>query len=95
MALQRFADIKHFYIPLENGDGEIVATVPGENPYDLGPLANWGAVMGPGLGWLLPWRAIRRGMGDEIYNWPISPAVKARLVTEAERQHSVRTINRK
>jgi hypothetical protein len=91
-ALNRFADIKYFYIPLENTDqGEIVATLPGENPYDLGIRGNWEAVMGKGLGWLSPWKAIRRGMGDEIYNWPISPPVKARLIAEAESRDRIHT----
>jgi hypothetical protein len=91
LALSRFADIKHFFIPSTdvNEEGEVVATLPGENPYDLGTRGNWELVMGKGLGWLLPWRAIRRGMGDEIYNWPISPIVKARLVAEAESRHQV------
>lgn len=92
MELNRFADIKHFFVPSKenDGEGEVVATLPGENPYDLGTKGNWELVMGQGLGWLLPWRAIRRGMGDEIYNWPISPVVKARLVAKAESRHQVR-----
>lgn len=89
MELNRFADIKHLFVPskVNDGEGEVVATLPGESPYDLGTKGNWELVMGQGLGWLLPWRAIRRGMGDEIYNWPISPVVKARLVAEAEGRH--------
>jgi hypothetical protein len=69
------------------GKGEIVSTLPGENPYDLGVTGNWQAVMGQGLGWTIPWRAIRRGMGDEVFNWPVSPSVKARLVAEAKLRH--------
>jgi hypothetical protein len=69
------------------GKGEIVFTLPGENPYDLGATGNWQAVMGKELGWTISWRAIRRGMGDEVFNWPISPSVKARLVAEAKRRH--------
>lgn len=92
-SLKRFAEIKHFFIPLNDidGDGEIVATLAGENPYDLGIKGNWEAVMGEGIGWLLPWKAIRRGMGDEIYNWPISSLVKARLITEAKRRRGLET----
>jgi hypothetical protein len=70
------------------GKGEIVSTLPGEKPYDLGVTGNWQAVMGKGLGWMTPWNAMRSGMGDEIFNWPISPAVKNRLVAEAKRRHS-------
>jgi hypothetical protein len=44
--------------------------------------------MGEGLGWLIPWRAMRQGMGDEIYNWPVSPVVKARLIAEAQSRKS-------
>jgi len=86
--LDRFADIRYFFVPLgDAGKGKIVSTLPGENPYDLGVTGNWQAVMGKGLGWMTPWKAIRSGMGDEIFNWPISPSVKARLITEAESRH--------
>lgn len=85
--LRRFADIRHFHVPLPDlpGRAPIVATLPGENPYDLGPRGNWELVMGKGWGWLSPFRAIRRGMGEEIYNWPVAPAVQARLIKEAQR----------
>jgi hypothetical protein len=86
LALDRFADVRHFYVPLEGtgGEGQIVATLPGENPYDFGIRGNWNLVMGKGLSWLLPWKAMRRKMGNEVFNWPVSPKVKARLVAEAE-----------
>jgi hypothetical protein len=45
--------------------------------------------MGKGLGWTMPWKAIVRGMGDEIFDWPISPLVKARLLAEAKRRHGL------
>lgn len=86
-SLRRFTDIHHFYIPLPDTpeEGRIFATLPGESPYDFGTKGNWELVMGRGWGWLNPFRAIRRGMGDEIYNWPIAPSVEARLVAEAKR----------
>lgn len=86
-SLRRFTDIHHFHVPLPNDPkaGQIVATLPGESPYDFGTAGNWTLVMGSGRGWLNPLRAIRRGMGDEIYNWPIAPTVEARLIAEAER----------
>ena len=90
--LDRFADIRYFFVPLgDAGKGEIVSTLPGENPYDLGVTGNWQAVMGKGLGWIIPWKAIRRGMGDEMFNWPISPSVKVRLTIEAQRRHERHT----
>ena len=90
-SLNRFASIKHFYVPIDglDGEGEIIATLPGEDPYDLGVKGNWQAVMGDGFGWLLPWRAIRRGMGEEIYNWPVSSSVKSRLIAEAQSRHGL------
>ena len=81
-------DIRYFFIPLgDAGTGEIVSTLPRENPYDFGVTGNWQAVMGKGVGWTMPWKAIKRGMGDEIFNWPISTTVRARLVAEAESRH--------
>jgi len=87
-ALDRFADIRYFFVPLgDAGTGEIVSTLPGENPYDFGVTGNWQAVMGKGLGWTMPWKAIKKGMGDEILNWPISTSVRARLIAEAKSRH--------
>lgn len=87
--LARFADVHHFYVPLPDieGGGVIVATLPGENPYDMGDRANWELIMGKGWGWLSPFRSLRRWMGDEIFNWPLAPAVEARLRAEAKRIH--------
>lgn len=86
-SLRRFTDIHHFYVPIPDSPnaGHIVATLPGESPYDFGTKGNWELVMGSGWGWLNPLRAIRRGMGDEIFNWPIAPLVEARLISEAAR----------
>jgi hypothetical protein len=91
-ALNRFADIRHFYVPVPDNEhaGEVVPTNRGENPYDRGPRDNWQSFMGPSWGWLLPWRAVTRGMGDEIFNWPIAPAVEARLRSEATRRFTAR-----
>jgi hypothetical protein len=91
-ALSRFGDVRYFYVPLldHEGAGEIVPTLAGENPYDLGAKGNWRQIMGPGWGWLLPWQALTRGMGDEIYNWPLAPSVESRLRAKAEESFNAR-----
>jgi palmitoyltransferase len=86
-SLRRFTDIHHFYVPVPDDPdrGHIIATLPTENPYDFGAKGNWRLIMGSGWEWLNPLRAIRRGMGNEIYNWPIAPGVEARLIAESKR----------
>ena len=85
--LKRFANIRHFHLPVSDhpGRGQVVATLATENPYDLGSKGNWELVMGPGWGWISPFRCIQRGMGEEIYNWPLAPVVEVRLAREAQR----------
>lgn len=91
--VERYSDKLYFFVPLPElgkGKGEVVDTLPGERVYDLGRNGNWEMVMGKGWGWVLPWNAVRMGMGKEIYNWPIAPAVEKRLREEARRRYQAR-----
>jgi palmitoyltransferase len=83
--LERWSQRHYYYVPHESGQGKIVELELGDGPYDLGDGANWTVIMGGGWGWLLPWQAVRRGMRDEIYNWPLSAAALASLRSS---QHS-------
>lgn len=83
--LERWSQRHFFYVPRQSGQGKIVELELGDDPYDLGDGANWTMIMGRGWGWLLPWQAVRRGMRDEIYNWPLSPSALACL---RSRQHT-------
>lgn len=83
--LERWSQRHYYYVPRESGHGKIVELELGDHPYDLGDGANWTVIMGRGWGWLLPWQAVRRGMRDEIFNWPLSPAA---LTSLRSSQHS-------
>ncbi|WRT70349.1 uncharacterized protein IL334_007347 [Kwoniella shivajii] len=91
MNLKRFSDTRHFYVPFpesfqNNGkEGIVLPILDHERPYDHGWKKNLEIVLGKGWAWLLPWNAMQRGMGDEMFSWPIEEGVKNRLMEEAER----------
>ncbi|WVR07788.1 hypothetical protein IAU60_004831 [Kwoniella sp. DSM 27419] len=86
----KFSDKRHFFVPLPESQtslgGVIVETLDQDRPYDHGWRRNLEIVVGPGWGWLLPWRALRRGMREEIFVWPLVPEVEKRLRSEAARR---------
>ncbi|WVQ84915.1 hypothetical protein IAT38_007078 [Cryptococcus sp. DSM 104549] len=85
--LSRFSDSRWFYVPVTDdtsaSQGAVVQTLNEERAYDHGKKRNWEIVMGQGWRWVLPWVAVRRGMGDEVWNWPLSGEVERRLEEEA------------
>lgn len=90
-AMERFSSEKWFFVPFDHEvyAGAVVPALPDERPYDLGRKDNFDLMIGRGRGWLrwmLPWNAARRGMSTaEASVWPLSPGVKLRLESEAER----------
>lgn len=91
-ALERWSSKRYFFVPLPEfgeGAGEVIQTGE-QDVYDHGRKANWEMIMGEGWGWVLPWSALRRGMGKEIYNWPVDPEVERRLVEEARERYRAR-----
>ncbi|WVW86026.1 hypothetical protein I302_108064 [Kwoniella bestiolae CBS 10118] len=90
--LSRFSDKRWFFIPLpeelqtSEKKGIVIPTLDRERPYDHGWKKNIEIVLGSTVSWILPWNAIRRGMGDEVFLWPISEDVETRLREEAERR---------
>ncbi|WVO12487.1 hypothetical protein L204_100087 [Cryptococcus depauperatus] len=72
--VQRLQDLypsRHFYIPNPTGSGKIVQLPYIFNPYRLetDPME---VILGKGWNWILPWRALQSGIGDQIFNWPLS-----------------------
>ena len=65
--------------------GVVIPTLPGEQPYDLGPSQNWQVYMGEGWNWLVSWSVFARSkqLNQTIHRWPLNPAVEARLKLEA------------
>ena len=88
MDVERWAERRWFSVPGENGR-VVLPTLPHEQAYDFGE-GNWRFLMGSGWGWLLPWRALRMGIGQgEMMSWPLNTFVEARLRETAA--HSVTT----
>ncbi|WWC71886.1 uncharacterized protein I206_105845 [Kwoniella pini CBS 10737] len=90
--LAKFSDQRYFFVPLPLTEGQlgrkgkIVETLPHERPYDHGLKKNLHIVLGRGWKWILPWNALRRGMDDEVFMWPIQDGVERRLREEAQRR---------
>jgi palmitoyltransferase len=83
-AMTRWQTRRYFWVPdsASPEGGKIVEYKGAQDPYDHGPKDNWDLVMGRGRGWLLPWRALRRGMTtEETLNWPIGPEAGRTLST--------------
>ncbi|KAL1409966.1 hypothetical protein Q8F55_003965 [Vanrija albida] len=87
---ERFAATTWFFVPLEDSDewaGAVLPALDGERPYDLGPAGNFAQIIsrGRGISWLAPWNVLRGSLpDDELWNWPVAPAVRARLLADAE-----------
>jgi palmitoyltransferase len=62
--------------PLTQRKFAILRMEPGENPWHLGYLENWKAVMGPRpIDWLLPTRPLPRTQRDDMSSmYPMGPA---------------------
>ncbi|CAD6572576.1 MAG: hypothetical protein TREMPRED_000578 [Tremellales sp. Tagirdzhanova-0007] len=81
--MDRWGEKRYFWVPVDgDGSGIIVETLDGEKAYDHGRKRNWELVMGPGWRWIWPPNALLCKVGmntEDIFNWPIAPAVKVRL----------------
>lgn len=87
-AIDRFAPRHWFFVPLDHGPytGVVLSTPPGERPYDAGPSRNWNQLVKRGRwDWFLPWNAVRQGVQEEVWNWPVSPRTREWLHNEAAR----------
>ena len=85
--IDRWAERRWFSVPTDRGR-VVLPTLPHEQAYDLGDT-NWRLLMGQGWGWLLPWKALRRGLGkQDMLVWPLNPVVEKRLRDEASRRSS-------
>ncbi|WWC64451.1 uncharacterized protein I303_107061 [Kwoniella dejecticola CBS 10117] len=89
--LAKFSDQRYFFVPLPSTmrsvrQGMVIETLPHERPYDHGWKRNLAIVLGSSWRWILPWNALRMGMHDEVFLWPIEAGVKRRLREEAERR---------
>lgn len=85
----RFANSHWFFVPLDSDEwaGAVLPALDGERPYDLGAWGNFGQLIsrGRGISWLAPWNVLRASVPDsELWNWPVAPAVHARLFADAE-----------
>ncbi|WWD03592.1 hypothetical protein V865_001646 [Kwoniella europaea PYCC6329] len=90
--LSRFSDRRWFFVPLprelqtQDREGIILQTLEHERPYDHGWRQNLRIVLGSMTSWIYPWNAIRKGMGEEVFLWPITEDVEKRLREDAERR---------
>ncbi|WWC91584.1 uncharacterized protein L201_006530 [Kwoniella dendrophila CBS 6074] len=97
--LARFSDKRHFFVPLPatlqkpGRKGIVIETLDHEKPYDHGWKKNLIIVLGLEWSWLLPWNALKRGMGDEVFIWPIKQGVERRLRKEAERKATLEIVD--
>lgn len=85
--MERFAPSHWFFVPVQH-DRYTGVVLPFARPYDAGPGANFRLMVSRGRGWwFLPWNAVRRGIDEEVWNWPVAPS--ARLALEAEAKRTV------
>jgi hypothetical protein len=77
--IEKWAERRWFSVPTPEGGRVVLPTLPHEQAYDLG-RENWRFVVCSEYGWLLPWRALRLGLGEQdMMSWPLNPDVEERL----------------